>query len=332
MEYALAKEVLDFFIPAMDENYFLNFYGGEPLLFFDLIKKIVSFLESENEKCGKKAKFSITTNGSLITEEVIQFFNENEFLVVLSFDGLAQETFRKKGSFKKIVSVIEKLLKYPNIKLDTNSVFTPETVKDLSQSLDFIMTLGVQRIRYSLSVLEPWDKESRFRFKEELIKLREIALGYYKRESRIPVENFTEFQEKKIYGCRAGIDRMAVTPEGEIWGCPLFPDYFKRQGKSPDSKKYCFGSLEEYRKNHNVVYPRISSNYARFSTDNFRTEKMDCFLCKKREHCSICPVNASFSGLPLGKIPQYICELQKIKIEVSEKVWREMAHHPSAEI
>jgi len=245
--------------------------------------------------------------------------NKYKFSVVLSFDGIAQDIQRKKGSSKKIISCIHELLNYPDIDLEINSVFTSETVDYLSESIKFLVDLCVPNIHFALSVLYPWDRNSLHKLEKQMIQLRKILLSNYKSNGNIPVINFRKSYRKGIFYCAAGKDRLAITPEGEIWGCFLFPDYFKGKVNSPEYQKYYFGALDDFIKNHQDIYPRIFSNYAQLSMNNFYTFKMECFLCSELENCAVCPINASFSGLPLGKIPHYVCEIQKIKIREKEK-------------
>lgn len=311
-------------MPHLSEEYYINFYGGEPLLCYSLIKKTVSFLNQKNTEIKKKAIYTITTNGSLVTRETIDFFNKNKFSVELSFDGLVQDIQRKKGSSEKIIACIHELLNYSDIDLEINSVFTPQTVDYLSESIKYIMDLGVRNINFSLSIVESWDQMSLLKLESELTKLRKIVLAYYKQKRNIPVLNYREDPAKGIFYCAAGKDRLAITPEGEVWGCFLFPDYFKGRENSSEYQKFYFGILDDFIKNHQDIYPRISPNYAQLSMDNFYTPKMKCFLCSELENCAVCPINASFSGNPLGKIPSYVCEIQKIKIREKEKFVKEL--------
>ena len=242
----------------------------------------------------------------------------------MSFDGLVQDLQRKKGSFNKIVSCIKELSNYPDIDLEVNSVFTPKTVGHISESIEFIMKLSVPNIRLSLSIIEPWNKTSLQILENEMIKLSKIVLNHHQREGNVPVVNFRDDLGKGIFACAAGKDRMAVTPEGGIWGCYLFPDYFEGKEDSSEYQKFYFGSLDNFIKNHNNIYPQISSNYSQLSMENFSTPSTSCFLCKNLENCAICPVNAGFSGVPLGNIPLYACEIQKIKIRIKEKFKSEL--------
>lgn len=311
-------------MPRLTKNYYLNFYGGEPLLSFDLIKKVVSFLNEKNKELEKNAHYSITTNGSLLTEGIIQFLNKHKFSVELSFDGLAQDAQRKKGTYKKIVLSIEELLKYPDINLEVNSVFTSNTIGLISESIKSIISLDVPNIHFALSIIKPWDQASLLKLKNEMTKLSKILLTHYKTKGNIPVTNFREESGKGIFYCAAGKDRLVITPDKEIWGCFLFADYFKWRKNSPEYQKFYFGTLDDFIKNHKNIYPRISSNYSHLSMNNFSTPHMECFLCPEIENCAVCPINASFSGNPLGKIPSFLCEILKIKIKEREKFRRDL--------
>ena len=242
----------------------------------------------------------------------------------MSFDGFAQEALRKKGSFKKTVSIIEELLNYPDIALEVNSVFAPTTVDYFSDSIKFIIDLGVPNIHFSPSVIKPWDHASLLKLENEMTKLVKILVDHYKRKRDIPVTNFREESGKGIFYCAAGKDRLAITPDEEIWGCFLFPDYFKGKENSPEYKKFYFGSLDNFIENHKSMYPRILSNYSKLYMDNFSASGQGCFLCPELEDCAVCPINASFSGNPLGEIPSCLCKIQKIKIKEKEKFKREI--------
>jgi len=243
---------------------------------------------------------------------------------VLSFDSLAQHVLRKKGSFKKTVSIIEEILNCPDIDLEINSVFTPMTVDYISDSIKFVMDLGVPDIHFALSMIKPWDQVSLLKLENEMMKLRKILVDHYRREDNIPVIDFREESSKGIFYCAAGKNRMAITPDEKIWGCFLFPDYFKGKENYLDHKDFFFGWLDDFIEDHKNLYPRISANYSRLSMDNFSTSRMECFLCPELENCAVCPINASFSGHSLGKIPSYLCEIQKIRIKQKEKFKREI--------
>ena len=312
-------------MPFLTESYNLNFYGGEPILCFALIERTISFLEEKNKQSAKKAHYALTTNGSLITQEVIRTFSRHGFSVEYSFDGFAQNIQRKPGSFDETVSNIEKILEFPKIRLEINSVFTPETVGCLSESISFIASLGVKNITLSLSMLQPWDKPSLERLNEEFAKLTEFLSSHYRKYREIPLKNFRDDGATGFFYCAGGQDRMAVNSAEEIWGCDLFGDYFLGKKESPAFRDYYFGNLDTFVQNHEKVFPQISANYARLAMDNFATPHRKCLFCSNLESCTICPAAAAFSGKALGEIPCFVCEIQKIRIAEKEKFWKKIS-------
>jgi len=326
MKYSTLQTALVFFLPLLDRNYCLNFYGGEPLLHFELIKKFIPFIERKSRVLHKKPRFYITTNGSLITKDILRFLNYYKFSVELSFDGLDQDLNRKRGSFCQIVSSIKEILDYPGIKLEVNSVFTPDTIGHLSESIRLVLGLGVRNVHYSLSTGRAWDEHSLLTFAEEMKETKKIALNDYERTGSISIANFKEGLKKGIFYCAAGKDRLAIAPNGSIWGCYLFSDRFGQMENTREFQKYSFGGVVDFVKNHKKTYSRILSNYAELTMDNFYTDNTLCIFCSELENCAVCPVVASFSGRSLGKIPKYICEIQKNKIKEKKLFWEEIGH------
>ncbi len=250
--------------------------------------------------------------------------SKNRFKVIVSFDGLAQDIQRKKGSSEIIVRNIKKLLRRQYIQLEVNSVFTPKTVDKLSDSIQLILDLGVNRLHFSLSIINPWRKSSLNILKREMDKLKTILLKRYKTKGDIPLVDFNPKEKKGFFYCSAGQDRMAVTPDGKLWGCFLFPEYKPHCKDTHQPDEFFFGDLDTFIKNHKDIYPRVSSHYKQLSMDRFKTPHMDCFLCPYLEECGVCPVNISFTGYPLGEIPDYVCQIHKIKIQMDEKFLTEI--------
>ncbi len=250
--------------------------------------------------------------------------SENRFKVIVSFDGLAQDIQRKKGSSKSIVQNIKKLLCNQNINLEINSVFTPKTVDKISDSIQLILDLGVNRLHFSLSIINPWRKSSLNKLKREMDKLKIILLNRYKARGDIPLADFKPKEKKGFFYCSAGQDRMAVTSDGKVWGCFLFPEYKPHSQSAHKPSEFFFGDLDTFIKKHEKIYPRILSNYRQLSMDRFKTPKMDCFLCPYLEECGVCPINISFTGYPLGEIPDYVCRIHKIKIQMKREFLAEI--------
>jgi sulfatase maturation enzyme AslB (radical SAM superfamily) len=316
------KEALDFFYPFLSDDSYINFSGGEPLLEFETIRQSVDHINKKFPN-GKKINYTLTTNGSLITDEVAAFLNDHRFSVMVSFDGPAQELGRQKGSFDSTVQILKKLLNLDNIELETNSVFTAESVNELSRSIKFIAELGIKRIGFALSTVPSWDDASLKKLEVELSSLREFAVGVYKREGGIPISTFQK-PEPGLFYCSAGNDRLALAPDETVWGCYLFAEFFKNRQDTEGYDRYCFGDLDSFIKNHTKVYSQIAGNYALLRMDMFKTPEKYCILCPDLDECGVCPIDAALSTMVLGKLPDWMCDMKKAFRAERKRFWEDV--------
>ncbi len=134
MNWETAKKSVEFFIQKQNAEKILNvfFYGGEPLLNFRLIKRIVMYLEKQKASYKKSMKYAISTNGSLLNNETLRFLNQHHFSVEISFDVQAQHLTRKQGTYTTTLNLIKQILEYKQITLMVNSVFTSRTINYLT--------------------------------------------------------------------------------------------------------------------------------------------------------------------------------------------------------
>ncbi len=315
---ACIKKAVDFFYPFFktDEKVHCGFYGGEPLMAYDRVKYAAQLVLEKNKTGNKKIEFSLTTNGTLLTDKMLDFFNQNHFALMLSFDGLAQELGRKKGTLKKMVRVVKQIQDYPEIDFDINSVFTPDTISRFSESLRFLIELEGPEITFNLSTMEEWKPPHLAVLKKELERLVDFLVLYYKKTGRIPVKNFqAPVPGPGVFRCSAGSEHMAVTPEGKVWGCFLFHDYFKTREASSQYRDFYFGTLTDFIVNYESRYPGIAAHYSELRQDFFQVEEHFCFLCRDVKSCMVCPVNAAYSSGSLGKISCRQCQLNKIQLK-----------------
>lgn len=324
IDVSTVENAIDFFLPYLKEQCYISFTGGEPLLAFNQLIEVVDYIQAKNRTLNKKIHYYITTNGSLINDDILQFLNQHEFSLLLSFDGFAQEISREKGDFKQIVSIIEKILKSPDIHLETNSVFTPATVGYLSKSIQFLMELGVPNINLALSKIPPWNSTSLLRLKKEVTTSKKLTLSFYKKTKYIPLSSFRKNFTKGIFTCVAGKNRMSLAPDERLWGCYLFSDYFKGKEGTQEYQKYCFGELDSFIEDHEKIYPEVLSNYSNLRMDNFYTDDSLCKKCPELEECWACPVDAAFSCSIIGKIPGWTCKIKKIFRKEKELFWKEL--------
>ena len=330
MTYSTIEKAADFFYPFLQEQAYIIFFGGEPLLAFDQIRHAVSLFLEKEKTGGKKLKFSLTTNGRLLSGEILDFLDTHCFTLVLSYDGQAQEICRGPCSRPFMLELIRRINReaYPDIEFSTNSVFTPTTVNLLSQSLRSIVEMGVTEVRLSLAEDQPWDEACLIVLEKELDKLRDFLISYYKEKGIIPVINFRpakpRIAEKNVFRCDGGRNRMAIGPEGDLWGCLVFHGYLKDNRDRDDFSTYSFGKLDHFIENFETIYPRVLSNYTALRQDCFFTGEQFCFLCKEVENCNICPASAAQATSFVGKIPTWMCGIKQILRKVAVKIFKEI--------
>lgn len=312
IDISAVEKAIDFFFPYFKKECSISFSGGEPLLAFEQIEQSLNYIQVKNKTPKKQIQYYITTNGSLINENILRFLNQHKFSLMLGFDGLAQDISRKKGSFEHIVSIIKKILESPDINLVTNSVFTPETIGYLSKSTQFIMELDVPNISFSFSNNSTWDQFSLLQLKDELVSLRKFLIEFYKKKGLIPLIDFRKNRRRGIFACFAGKDRMTLAPDGKLWGCHFFHEYLRGREGTPEYHMYCFGDLNSFIKNHERDYPKVLSNYSSLRMDFFYTSETFCIQCPELDGCVVCPMEAVFSSSIIGKISDWTCRIRKI--------------------
>jgi len=318
------EQAIEFFWPFFAEECHINFYGGEPLLEFDKIRKAVQFIEKKNRDSPNQFHYSLSTNGFLLNDERLEFLNRKKFSVLLSFDGYAQEKARQRGSFSKCVSIIEKFVQYQDIHLKTNSVFLPETVKYFSESISFIVELGVPNIRFSFDCTSDWLKSDCMQLRLEFEKLRRFSIEYSKIKETLPINFWSKDYSDGMFYCAAGKDRIALAPDGILWGCHAFPAYFD-QSRDPETfEKFSFGHLSFFTSQHDEIYSKKVANYSPLVMDNFYSCEGPCILCDNIFECRVCPVYAAYTSKKIGKIPTAVCVINKIMQKEKERFWKEL--------
>ena len=300
---------LDFLQPCSAKEIWLGFYGGEPLLAWPLIEKTVAHARKNRKN---KFHFTLTTNGSLLKKEHILFLKENQFELVLSYDGLAQKS-RDLGSITAVEATLQNLQKlYPKGYV-VNSVFTPTTISMLTASISALIKQGQRRLQYALDLSVPWEDSALQILESELGRLAECCQESRRETGMMPVENFRDAGGKGIFACFAGRDRLALLPDDTVWGCYMFYDLLGYDPRHPDYAKYCFGKLPAFMRGRTRA-KAVAAKYRDLRQDYFFTEKKElCSLCARLESCSVCPVVAALASTQLGVIPAWTCRVKALQ-------------------
>lgn len=241
MSLEVGKKAIDFLIENSGNrrNLEVDFFGGEPLMNWEVVKEIVRYGRSKEEIYNKNFRFTLTTNGVLLDDEVMEFVNKEMSNVVLSLDGRkevndAMRPFRNgKGSYDLIVPKFRKLAESRN---QTNyyvrGTFTHDNL-DFSNDVIHFADLGFKQMS-----IEPvvGDDSEKYAIKEEdLPKVMEeydkLAKEYIKRHKEGNGFNFFHFMidleqgpcvAKRLSGCGSGTEYLAVTPWGDLYPCHQF--------------------------------------------------------------------------------------------------------------
>ena len=316
MSFEVGKQAFDFLIAnsGTRKNLEVDFFGGEPLMNWDVVKRLVAYARSIEKEHNKKFRFTLTTNGMLIDDDVIDFANREMSNVVLSLDGRPEvnDHFRRdyagKGSYETIVPKFQKLVKARGGKnYYVRGTFTHNNV-DFTNDLFHMADLGFTELSMEPVVCPPDDPYALT--EEDLPRLFEqyeiLAKEMIKRKREGRGFTFYHYMldlkhgpciYKRITGCGSGTEYMAVTPWGELFPCHQFVG----------DPKYSLGNIWDGVKNEAVQDEFRSCNaYAR----------PECKDCWARLYCSGgCAANAYHATGSIGGVYRYGCELFKKRIE-----------------
>ena len=241
MSFEMGKRALDFLIEnsGTRRNLEVDFFGGEPLMNFQVVKDLVAYARSIEKEKGKNFRFTLTTNGVLVDDDVIQWANQECSNVVLSLDGRKEihDRFRVdyagKGSWEQIVPKFQKFVEARGGKdYYMRGTFThanPDFLKDIQQMLD----LGFSELSMEPVVCAEGDPSALTEadlpiVMEQYEKLAELML---KRDEEGRPFTFYHYMidltggpciYKRISGCGSGTEYMAVTPWGDLYPCHQF--------------------------------------------------------------------------------------------------------------
>lgn len=316
MSYEVGKKALDFLIAnsGSRHNLEVDFFGGEPLMNWQVVKDLVAYGRSQEEPHNKKFRFTLTTNGVLLNDEVMDFCNREMGNVVLSIDGRPEvhdymRPFRNgKGSYDLVLPKFQKFAKSRQGKsYYVRGTFTHNNI-DFSEDVLHLADAGFDQVSVE-PVVGP-DTEEYSLKKEDLPTILEqydkLAAEMVKREKEGRGFTFFHFMidltggpcvYKRLSGCGSGTEYLAVTPWGDFYPCHQFVG----------QEKYLMGNVDEGIKRQDIV--------DEFKCCNVYT-KEKCRNCFAKFYCSGgCAANSyNFHGT-IQDAYDLGCELQRKRVE-----------------
>ena len=318
MSFETGKKALDFLVENSGSrvNLEVDFFGGEPLMNWDVVKQLVEYGRSIEEEKNKKFRFTLTTNGVLLNDEVQEFLNKEMGNVVISLDGRKEvndnmRPFRNgQGSYDLIVPKFQKLAE----SRDQNNyyirgTFTRENL-DFSEDVKHFADLGFKQISIE-PVVGPEEDPYSIR-EQDLPKILEeydkLAKEYIKRHKEGNGFTFFHFMidlsggpcvYKRLSGCGSGTEYLAVTPWGDLYPCHQFVG----------DEKFLMGNVDE-----GITHPEIAEKFGECNV--YSKEK--CKDCFAKFYCSGgCAANAYKQNGSINTTYDIGCEMEKKRVECS---------------
>ncbi len=316
MSFEVGKRALDFLVEnsGTRHNLEVDFFGGEPLMNWDVVKKLVEYARSIEKEKGKNFRFTLTTNGVLIDDEVIEFSNREMSNVVLSLDGrkeihdLTRVDFSGQGSYDKIVPKFQKFVESRGGKgYYMRGTFTHAN-PDFTEDVFHMADLGFTELSMEPVVSAPDDPAALTPDDLEIVKEQYeiLAKDMIKRRDEGKPITFYHYMidltegpcvYKRISGCGSGTEYMAVTPWGDLYPCHQFVG----------EEKFCLGN----------IFDGVTNDALR---EDFRAcnaySRPECKDCWAKLYCSGgCAANAYHASGSIRGIYEPGCELFRKRIE-----------------
>ncbi len=316
MSFEVGKRALDFLIEnsGTRRNLEVDFFGGEPLMNWDVVKELVSYARVQEKIHNKNFRFTLTTNGMLIDDDVIEFSNREMSNVVLSLDGRKdvhdrlRVDYMGRGSYDTIVPKFQEFVKRRGDKnYYMRGTFTHKNV-DFTNDIFHMADLGFTELSMEPVVCSPEDASALTQ--EDLPILYEqyelLAKEMIKRKKEGRPFTFYHYMldlkngpciYKRISGCGSGTEYMAVTPTGDLYPCHQFVG----------DTKYLLGNIWDGVTNKEIQNEfKLCNAYAR----------PECNDCWAKLYCSGgCAANSYHASGKITGIYEYGCELFKKRIE-----------------
>ena len=319
MSYETGKKAIDFLLEKSGdrENLELDFFGGEPLMNFGVVKQIVEYARSREKEYGKRFRFTITTNGMLLDDDKIDFINKEMSNVVLSIDGRKEvnDKVRKrvdgKGCYDIIMPKFKSLVsKRGDKEYYVRGTFTKYNL-DFSDDVFSLYNEGFDQISVEPVVCPPTvpyaltEKELSDVFKE----YERLSARILENEEKGNKFNFFHFMLdldqgpcaiKRLRGCGCGNEYVAITPDGDIYPCHQFVGIEEYKMGNLDEGTFDMNMKAEFAAAHVYTKPECRQCWAKFycsggcnannymyAGDIHNAHKFSCQLEKKRLECAI---------------------------------------------
>ena len=308
MSWDIARKAVDL-LDGNDREKSLSFFGGEPLLQSNLLFEIAGYIR---KKMGPEVNLNITTNGILLTPDVMEKLQKYNIFVVLSMDGYGEEAnkHRKLCDGRNYWSILEFNLKRISVK-DIGAVrmtVTPDSVSKLYYNCSCLLSQGFEHINFALDYSSVWSNRDLEIYKSQFIKILQLYYKQIVQNDKVCID-FVDYiilnalgKEKIV--CNYGFGSFAVSASGYVFPCHReVLDTAWNEGTSLD--EFILNGLNKKHRCSEV-------------------QDVMCRKCDLYSRCSICMVNLKKMGGSLKYIPELICSINKIHILETDKMLKKL--------
>jgi len=319
MPFSIAEEIVDFMFnttPAEEKIHF-GFFGGEPLLEFELLRRITEMLKEHPAFQKERVETTVVSNGTIFSKDIADFIKIHDIGLCISCDGpsFVQDTFRRFSNGQSSSAVVEKNLKsfvdvLPSVMV--NAVYHPKTLQFIPETVKYFSDLGIRQLYLSPDFSASWSKGDAERLPEIYGAIAEQYMNNYLKGN----PRFISLIDSKIIvimrggydpleRCRMGKGEFAFAPSGNIYPCErLIHD---------DSGEHCIGNIGS-----GLKIEKMSCK-----TASVQNENSECISCGLRSYCmNWCGCSNYFSTGYYDRVGPFLCASERAAIQTAFQVFQ----------
>jgi len=322
MSLAVANKIINFAFlnTPIEETINIGFFGGEPLLEFDLIVAITDAIERHPMFNDHHVELTVVTNGTVFSKKIADFLRQHNIGVTISCDGPpeVQDIFRHFANGARSSSQVENTIKQATELLPfplVNAVYHPRTFRHLPQVVEYFSSLGLRHIYLNPDFSATWSNTDCMALRDIYGEIGELYIDYYIRDD----PHFISLIDSKITvilrggyrpleRCRMGKGEFAFTPEGYIYPC-------ERLIGAGIGDNHCIGHIDQ-----GPVTQQLSQ-YKKSSGD-INTE---CMSCGIKNYCmNWCGCSNYFASGYYNRVNSFLCTSEKSAIQTAYHVFQQL--------
>ncbi len=326
MSLDVAEKIIDFIFTRTPPQEMLDigFFGGEPLLEFELIRSITSMIKSHRHYDAERVVLSVVTNGTVFSEEIAEFIDAEGIDFCISCDGppSAQDRFRRFRNGGKTSAIVEDTIRkavniFPTVMV--NAVYTPDTLSLLARTVDYFRSLGLRRLFLSPDFSAVWSAEDIEILEREYACIAEKYIASHLQgdpyfiniiDNKITVFLRGGYQASER--CRMGTGELAFAPTGNIYGC-------ERLIGDDNGSPHCLGNI--------AVGTDV--NLSKCHSKSGGEFNVECLECGIKDYCmNWCGCSNYFSSGYYNRVGTFLCASERAAVKTAYDVFQKLEKEP----